>query len=190
MEIYCLRHGPVKVNHNICYGWTDVEPEVLSDEETSIFDIDSFDHVELSPLKRCLYLAQRVGLSKGHVDERIMELNFGDWELMDWDAVFDDQGDVWMNDYVNQRCPQGESYQDLYERVASWFNELIKKEYKKVLVVTHSGVIRALISHVGNVSLRDTFDYDVDYLSVSKITAKNKGFMFNYINKSHVKDSI
>ena len=40
-----------------------------------------FDHVYTSPLTRCVRLATYCGYPDAERDKRIMEINFGDWEM-------------------------------------------------------------------------------------------------------------
>jgi alpha-ribazole phosphatase len=78
----------VQVPEGTCYGQTDV---TLADT----FDLEFAElqqklpkfaepvQVISSPLSRCLQLAARLSY-KITTDRRIMELNFGDWEMKNW----------------------------------------------------------------------------------------------------------
>ena len=52
-----------------------------------------------------------------------------------------------------------------------FFDKLVKNcnATDKILLTTHSGVIRAIICHVLNMSLAHLFNFDIDFGSISKI---------------------
>jgi len=96
-------------------------------------------------------------------------MNFGDWEMKKWDDLDQDMLNVWMKDFVNVRIPGGESFMDLYERVIDFIDELSRKNYKKIAVITHGGVIRCFLAYAGKIKLKDAFTIYVEYGSVTRI---------------------
>ena len=46
---------------------------------------------------------------------------------------------------------------------------IVKKNYKKVAIVTHAGVIRSFIIAILEIPLKNAFKIPVDYSSVTKI---------------------
>ncbi|WP_018949427.1 histidine phosphatase family protein [Thioalkalivibrio sp. ALMg11] len=110
----------------------------------------AWDRIVCSPLTRCRAPAQVFAEEAGvplAVDERLAELDFGDWEgrtaaaLMETDA--DALGRFWQ-DPVNHPPPNGESLQAFRERVVAGWNDLAPDEGDRVLVIAHGGVIRLL----------------------------------------------
>jgi alpha-ribazole phosphatase len=76
----------------------------------------------------------------------------------------------WMNDFVNVRVPNGESFVDLYNRVVDFMtNEFQKDTLKPVVIVAHAGVIRSILCKITSLPLKDAFQNKVDYGSVLKI---------------------
>ena len=58
-----------------------------------------------------------------------MEMNFGDWEMKNWDDIPLEELNPWMQDFVNVRVSNGESFTDLYgEWLILW-----KMNFKKKL---------------------------------------------------------
>gem|GEM_PF-4244164 len=70
------------------------------------------------------------------------------------------------------RVPNGESYQDLYDRAVSMLNEVIARGRDAVLV-THSGIIRALLAHATNTPLEESFERRTEYGRLACLEAKN-----------------
>ena len=119
MQLIVQRHTRVDVSTSICYGQTDVGLASSFDDELETIKTNlngySFNKIYSSPLKRCRILAENLNVST-HIefDDRLKELNFGDWEMKSWNAIFDTRyGKEWMNNYTEMPCPKGESYIDL-----------------------------------------------------------------------------
>ncbi|RKZ90661.1 MAG: alpha-ribazole phosphatase [Candidatus Parabeggiatoa sp. nov. 1] len=175
MDIYLIRHTSVQVESGICYGQTDV---ALADDFASAFEpiqsqlsaLPENTVIISSPLQRCLQLAKK--LSHGNsviTDKRIMELNFGEWEMQKWDDIEQAALQKWMNDYVNVAPPNGESFETLFERCQDFWENLIAKPCSAVIVVTHLGVIRALLAHVLEMPLQKSLCIQINHGAVSKL---------------------
>lgn len=173
MEIYLIRHTTPKIEKGICYGQTDLDlRETFLDEldivKSKLIDLDSSFIVYSSPLKRCRLLADKLSIEPTLVDDRLMELNFGDWEMKEWDTISKTRLDIWMNDFVNEPCPNGESYMQLHKRVSGFLEEVKAKKAPKVVIVTHAGVIRSIHSYINSIQLKKSFDLKVQYGEVLK----------------------
>ena len=161
MEIYLIRHTTPDINKSICYGQSDILLANTFLEEASIiqekFKHISFDAVFSSPLYRCVELAKLLK-PNFYLDNRLKELDFGDWELKKWDDIPLSESRYWMNDFVNEAPPNGESYVALQQRVLDFYNELVDKPFGRVVIITHAGVIRALLSYLRGIALVNSFD--------------------------------
>ncbi len=162
MEIYLIRHTKVNIEQGVCYGQKDVDlaesyPEELETVKEKLKDID-FDLVISSPLKRAQKLAVDIFGDQVEVDQRLMELNFGDWEGKVWDEIKDPLFPVWMEDFVNKKCSNGESFVMLRDRVLEFWNEIKSKDYNRIAVFTHGGVIRTINAIEKDIKLEDSFN--------------------------------
>ena len=85
MVIYLMRHTAVDVPQGVCYGQTDVplKPTFETEATQTAANLQglSFDKVYTSPLTRCVRLATFCGYPDAERDDRLKELNFGDWEM-------------------------------------------------------------------------------------------------------------
>lgn len=191
MNIYLIRHTLPKVGPGICYGHADVDVADTFEDELKKLQ-PKLSHVVQpllisSPLRRCLKLANQMAkyseASAVQTDERLMELNFGDWELRNWHDI--PQGIVaeWSDEHVRQAPPNGESYVQLHARAKHFFEELSAlKDIEHVLVFTHAGVIRALVSELAGMPLREASSIEVDYGSVTHISVENGVTRLGLIN--------
>ncbi len=188
MEIYLVRHTKVALSRDYCYGISDVElAESHQDDIQQVKDKLKGIHFQgayTSPLRRCKLLANE--LSEGPISkDDLLEMDFGDWELKKWDQLDREPVDIWMNDFVHERPPNGESYMDFSMNSVFFFDSLVKEfhDEDKVLLTTHSGVIRAIICHVLNLSLAHSFNFEVDFGSVSKIEVIDGWYKVKYLNR-------
>ena len=161
MNITLIRHTAVDVPQGIIYGQSDVElASTFEQEAKEISDQlnETFDVVYSSPLKRCVQLAKKISTNILY-DDRLKELNFGNWEGKLWkDIEQTREAKAWFNDYLQVKCPNGESYQDLIERIKSFINEILRNPYENICIVTHSGPIRAFISIINDTDSTKIFN--------------------------------
>ena len=108
MEIYLIRHTSVDVPKGLCYGQSDVPLRPTFEIEAAVTKakIESihFDMAYTSPLSRCTRLAQYCGFGDAIRDPRILELNFGDWEMQYFDKIKDPNLQCWYDDYLNVKA--------------------------------------------------------------------------------------
>lgn len=176
MEIYLVRHTETVCEKGICYGQSDVGIRAPYDVifETILSLLPQQATLYSSPLQRCVVLAKHIleNIKTDVVieDSRLMEMNFGDWELKSWDAIPQEILNPWMTDFVNVRVPNGESFVDLNERVVDFLeNEVPKETEKPLIIVAHAGVIRSILCKINNLSLQDAFKSKLDFGAVVKI---------------------
>jgi len=165
MEIYVSRHTKVDVLDNICYGQSDVP--LLNSFETEVLALQkkiplTFDRVISSPLSRCRLLAEQFSEAP-LLEKDLLEMNFGDWELQSWNSIDPTALQIWMNDFVNNKTPNGENMLELYQRVTQFMDHLRTERYQRVLLVAHAGVIRCLWAYLLGIPLQNAFKIAVKY---------------------------
>ena len=182
MIITLIRHTTLDIAPGICYGQSDIDVSSNFANEQSVLSqklkFYEFDAVYSSPLQRChklsLALCADKHLNLSHhqiiLDERLKELHFGDWELHPWESVPRDVFDVWANDYANLAPPNGETFSQLQTRAKHFIDDVkYNTPYQHILVVTHGGLIRALIAAALELPLKRLFRITVDYASLTQI---------------------
>jgi len=165
MEIYVVRHTKVAIDKGICYGQTDAPLADSFQEELAVLKNqlpNDFDQVFSSPLSRCKVLAETFS-SKIMFDDRLKEMNFGDWELNAWNDIPTEEIQPWYNDFVITETPNGDNFESLFLRCTSFLDELRTKEYNKVLIVTHGGIIRSTWSYLLEIPLKNTFKIPLNF---------------------------
>ncbi|MCH2095928.1 MAG: histidine phosphatase family protein [Rhodobacteraceae bacterium] len=142
-----LRHTRPKGAAGLCYGRLDLDLDDSFEAELARLtsEIPAVTAIVTSPLSRCRLLADRLGAVRG-MDVRIapdfIEMDFGSWEGVPWDAVPRQQLDAWAADFFQAAPHGGETVQALADRVA----RALVSVPDGALVVTHAGVIKAALA--------------------------------------------
>lgn len=167
MEVIMIRHTHVGVEKGTCYGWTDVPVADTFEEEATVTRRNlaqwkPFDQVFSSPFTRARRLAAFCGYEHPQTDDRLKEMNMGDWEMKKYDEIDDDALQMWYDDYMHLRATNGEGFPDLYRRVASFLDELKQTSYRRVAVFAHGGVLICGGIYAGLFPEEDCFRHLVD----------------------------
>lgn len=162
MDIILIRHTSVDVPRGTCYGQTDVPLRSTFPQEAAIVRraLQAFrplDAVYTSPLTRCIRLAECCGYPDAVRETRLMELNFGAWEMRRYEEILDSRLSEWFADYLHVPATGGESFMEQLGRVSAFLDELRAKPYDRVALFTHGGVIACAQVYAGRVALEDAF---------------------------------
>lgn len=176
MIIYLIRHTAVLAPGR-CYGHHDVPlADTFAAEAAQLraklppAPAGGY-RVFSSPAARCLALAAEFSATITP-DERLCELHFGTWENQLWSDLPPAETAPWMADYVALAPPGGETFGAVQQRAAAFLEELAAAPVPNdgpVLVFTHGGTIRALVSYCLEMPLRNAFQLRIDFASLTKI---------------------
>lgn len=180
MKITFVRHTSVDVEPGICYGRTDVAlkpsfPEEAarvksSIEEAIIKNGKAFDAIYRSPLSRCRLLAEACGYPDALPDSRLLEMDFGEWEMKRYDDIRDPRLQQWYDDWLHIIPTGGESFLDQNKRVRSFLEEMSASGQDNVLVFTHAGVIMNAMFVTGRATVENLFSFQPPYGGLVEIT--------------------
>lgn len=148
MRLYLVRHPQPDIASGVCYGSTDVR--VTIKECAGVLkkispllpkDIILFS----SPLKRCLDLAKRL-VPTPAIDERLVEMNFGSWELRTWEDIGHDEVNAWSDNLTAYRPGGGESLMEMAARIRAFHTDIKQSGVKEAIVICHGGAMRMLMA--------------------------------------------
>ncbi|WP_024866891.1 histidine phosphatase family protein [Butyrivibrio sp. FCS014] len=158
MKIYVTRHGQTDYNKSrMMQGRSDIP---LNDtgiaqakaRRESLGDL-KFDAVYASPLIRAVQTAEIIGnVDRADIitDERIIEANFGKYELMGYYSTGLKMMAYWSFPEIFP-APEGvETIREMVDRTSSFLRELEQKDYETVLVACHGGIIRPIRGYMEN----------------------------------------
>jgi alpha-ribazole phosphatase len=177
MSICLIRHTSIGLGPGICYGRSEVPlaEDLFADEVEKVRRNLPWvpERIVTSPSMRCRRLAE--ALCRGPVaDPRLMELNFGTWEMRRWDSLPRAEIDSWGQDFVRRAPPDGETFAALAGRAVECISEY--SDGIPTVVVTHAGVIRALLAISRGIELLDSFTLSVEYGGVYLLPAMPGGW--------------
>jgi alpha-ribazole phosphatase len=188
-SLYLMRHGECE-GGQILRGQTDVALSALGKTQMKRaieqLDLDpgfdqetGFEQVICSPLRRCSEFALTLYLDKGiplKMEDGLKEIDFGDWDGETLETLYQDSADViemyWKNPWAFTP-PNGETMQAFEVRVnQSWDSILGQYAGQTLLLVTHGGVIRHLMSRaLGATGVAGFYtQLALAYASIVKIT--------------------
>lgn len=98
-----------------------------------------------------------------------MELHFGEWEMKGWQEISLKALERWGASYIHEAPPGGETYLELHQRAKGFLAELRGSGVESVAVVTHAGVIRALLAEAIGKAISETFDFELSYGGVTQL---------------------
>ena len=196
MRIFLVRHTAVDVESGTCYGQSDVPLKESFESEAAIVKakldalVDSgikFNEVYTSPLSRCVKLATYCGYADANKEDKIKEINFGEWELRKFSEIKDPRLQEWYDNYLEVRVTGGESFRDQFERVAEFLGKLrnsellsrnseLDSEFRShtppsnaALLFTHGGVIGCARVFAKQLAPEEVFSNLTDYGGVVEI---------------------
>jgi alpha-ribazole phosphatase len=155
MLLSLIRHGEVNGRAQVLRGRSD--DELTKHGEQQMRDIVATLHTDItaiacSPLRRCHIFAQAFSQQRDlplHVINELREIDFGEWENLtlaeaetrdpDCFRMFKQQTELW-------QPPGGERYAAFRERIREILPQIRNINTSHLLVITHGGVIRALLA--------------------------------------------
>lgn len=185
-RIYLIRHTKVALDRGYFYGRSDVAlADSFADEASRIKGLlprREAMPVWSSPLSRCRLLAEEL-FPAFELDDRLLELDFGDWEMKAFSEVPDAAREHYLSNFDRVSPPNGERFLDLQARAVHLLDDVLEKELPEAAIVAHSGVIRSLLCHVMDVPLSRLYRFDVDYGSVSTLVRDSKSLRVHRVNQ-------
>lgn len=173
MKITLIRHTSVAVPPGTCYGQTDVPLRETFEQEAAAtrqsLTGKCFDKVYTSPLSRCVRLACFCGFPDAERDSRLMEINFGEWEMQRFEEIKDPRIELWYEDYHHVAATGGESFAMQYRRVAAFLDELREKAYARTALFVHGGVIACAQIYAGALKAEEAFEQLTPYGGTTEI---------------------
>lgn len=166
IEILVMRHGKTSWNlQKKLQGRRDIE---LCDAGIDILKprkvperFSSFDWYS-SPLKRAVQTAQLVGAQNLIIEDRLIEMDWGDWEehtIAELRAKYGASMKENEARGLNLLPPNGESPQQVVNRIRPFLATLSKSS----VMVTHKGVIRAMQSMAYDWDMKNDLDVSFDW---------------------------
>ncbi len=141
-----------------------------------------WDVVVTSPLLRCAHfaevLAEQLKLPLQRVDD-LCEIGFGDWEGQSADELTAHDSGALLRYYAdpwNNTPPNAEPLAAFQARVmAAWQTLLAQRPGERILLVSHSGVMRTILYHLLALPPESLFRLHIPYACLSRVRIDGTG---------------
>ncbi len=172
-----LRHGNV-LGGNYYRGITDDALSELGWEQMQqrVMMFNHWNIIISSPLQRCLKFAQTLSQQRQLpliINSGFQEINFGNWEGKTATQIEKEQPESLMNFYqdpINNAPLNSEPMVDFQQRIlTSWQQLLQLHQGKKILIITHGGVIRSLFSLFFNIPIKNSVAIKISHASLTRL---------------------
>ena len=160
LELLLIRHAPIrtikgfvpKYNPSAIINSNDFKKLAKRIPENSVCYV--------SPLKRAIETAKELSKYKSFseiiIDKNLIEQNFGDWNGKKISLVWKELKNIENKNnfsFINPEIspPNGDSFLDQLKRVSFFIDNLNFSNKKALVIITHSGTIRAFLSYILNI---------------------------------------
>jgi broad specificity phosphatase PhoE len=196
VQLVLVRHGVTEGADGLCMGHADLplaergRPALASlaaawrdDAAAGRASVAAPAQLVASDLARTRSSADILGGAFGlaaALDARLREMHFGRWEGRAWSALEAEDGERlgrWMAEWATEPAPEGEAFPDVAARAAAWLADLRAGPASggPVLVVAHSGSIRALLCELMGWPLAAAFRVRVDHARATGVRVAPAG---------------
>lgn len=174
LRFYLFRHGTTVWNEQRKYSGNHNVSLTQAGRETflrwrNILSMVSFQTVYCSPLERAYESASLLVQGRNipiRPDRRLRELDFGEWEGMEFTRVpaeFPEEYANWKKNPWHHAPPGGESLRSVARRIRSFFNDVLQDcKEGDIAVVSHTVPMKISLSYMFNINIRVALSF---YLS-------------------------
>lgn len=157
-RIDLLRHGETRAGPGF-FGSTDtpLSPRGREQMEAALAGLGPWDCIIASPRARCADFARALARREAvpcTLDPRLQELHFGAWEGCTVTRILERDPEglaAFWRDPERHPPPGGEPLARFRARVLAAWRELEAQQDRRLLLITHGGVLRLLLGHIRGV---------------------------------------
>ncbi len=148
-----------------------------------------WQRVVSSPLRRCREFAAEVADAHGlplDLDDDLREVGFGDWEGHSHEEIQAANARAYRafyHDPVHCRPPGAEPLERFVTRVGTaWQRSVVPRHGEDVLVVTHAGVVRALLVYLLDLPLASMYRVRIANAAFTRLGLRETGAELQSLN--------
>ena len=200
-RIILVRHGESEYNaKRIVQGHidTDLTPAGIVQARLAAEYLKKnyrIDKIYSSDLRR----AYRTAVIISHVlelpvikDDRIREMNFGQWEGRTYEHIFQTDYEAfrkWLQNPVACPLPSQEEISRFKNRLESFYQDILKEEVENILIVGHGGSIQGLLCIACGIGMENLWALKHSNTGISVIEVTNPTTTVKVINSTSHLDS-
>jgi broad specificity phosphatase PhoE len=160
-KLTLLRHAPVVTEYEGCYnGWIDID---IKDEKLELKLDTEFDAIYSSDLKRCRQTLDALSYKNYQIDKNLREIKFKDKvEGKNFQALTPPSTALKdMKSWYEYICD--ESVESFKKRLETFLSKL---EGENILICSHGGAIRMILSIIEERDFYELFEEKIGYLEI------------------------
>lgn len=178
MQLHLIRHPQPAIEPGVCYGHSDLAlmPNAGAPVLAALLRrLPQGIPVFSSPLQRCtalaVPLARALRSAAPHEDARLMEMDFGAWEMQPWDVIARADIDAWAANLVGYRPGGGESLEAMAARIIAFLRELpaLLGQARQAVIVCHAGSMRMILEYSPGIDAADLAELTASKLAQRQI---------------------
>jgi len=201
-KIFLIRHGQTDSNITGFYmGQADEDLNETGYQQAQLISSrlhgENINTIYSSPLLRAYNTATAIGAPheiKPTILPELTEINVGDWQEMHEDEIshkWPDLWHIWRTQPWVVRFPNGESFNDVTERVMPVFQKIAAENINDhFMIVAHEVVFKLIIANILHVSSEIYQSFEISNASVSILDYGNNGLRLNVLNDTSHLDII
>lgn len=181
-RIFLIRHGDTidEESKKVYKGSIDIplsEKGIVRIRRVSQF-LSRFkiDYIYTSTLSRSIDTGRIIAEQQGlpiEATSAFNEIHFGVWEGLSFDEIrvkYPKELELWLKDIETYPPPDGEQIRDAQSRAVRKFYEIIDKHKEQTIgIVSHSGILRLIISSILDLRMSMLFKISQDYGCIDMI---------------------
>ncbi len=189
-EIFLVRHGNTGYADQYI-GATDVSlsgdgiKEIVALQD--FLHLYDYDTVFSSPMRRCRQTCEKLHFDdEVIIDSRICEIDFGRWEKQTFDEIEERDPELvaqWAKAESTFCFPEGESTKEFISRILDFSSYIQTLKGKRILIISHGGVIRHLICSFLNLPFDKYLYFQIQSGRVTTINLHSVGGVLTGLNK-------
>lgn len=194
IKLILVRHAITTCNE--CGNLSGLTDSMLSEKGklqvknlTNYLKDENIDEIYSTPFSRTKETIRKLAKIK-NIDiietDELNEINFGEFEGLGFEFIqreYPEEFEKMINEGFDYKYPQGESLKDTFYRVAKKLDNIMKdKDSKTILICSHGGTIRNIISYLLTNDYKYHWNFKIDNSSVSIIEIDNKFAVINKLN--------
>lgn len=197
LKLFLIRHAPVK---NIVGYVPEHDPNAIINSnhlKNLSFHIPKRCACYVSPLKRAIQTANALDkylkFKELIIEENLKEQSFGSWSGKKISDVWNDLKELKEQhnfSFISPETlpPKGDSFLEQYKRISTFMNNLSFNNQNSLIIIAHSGTIRAFLAYMLNIDLNKTIGIEISHLSITsfevlkKLRPNSKGGKFRLLS--------
>ena len=150
---------------------------------------ENIDEIYTTPFSRTKDTMEKLAQIKSieiNETDKFNEIDFGEFDGLNFDIIkrdYPEEFEKMIKEGLEYTYPKGESLIDTFDRVSKELENILKdKDNKTILICSHGGTIRNILSYLISKDYKYHWNFKIDNASVSVVEVENDFAVINKLN--------